>query len=433
MANPQESLVDIVRQDKFLTLKDHEILDLCKKAFAAELDHLKNASPTVESGATEKLHSTPSQRVFGEDFHEVNRTLTSMLAIKWILNDEYEMFTSGQNKTTKLSEYSFWSLQELFRDGLTSPDDLYALIVALVIDDIGKDKALAVEVGMRDKNHGEVLLKAAEMRRVPALETIPDPASREHVIQSLRIGSKLDISQIVQAETVPYSLKVLDHSQGLQAAFYIKAMVTMLDVGGAAAHRDPRGCVVMTQSVFGRYIYVIRKLDMYRLMENPDWLQCYDRYLDSRAYLQEGWCRSLPTKASEKRALLRLFGMGRVETEAIADQFVKAFKNLSIPTRRRLVDGLSVNGIQDGTAIVPYYAPGLLSEVLRDAPEEKLVHRLQSFMWFLAEIYNGSKPQPGEPGALEERDLSYMQALIKSPEFQEDPTILPTAERDKQA
>ncbi|KAE8135850.1 hypothetical protein BDV38DRAFT_251090 [Aspergillus pseudotamarii] len=427
MADQQESLVDIVKTNKFITKSDDEVLELFKNAFETELNHLKNASPTVESGATRNWNGTPSQKVFGKDFHEVNRTLTSMLAIKWILAGDYNTFTSGQDNG-KLEEGSFMKLREFFCHGLPNPEDLYALIVAIAIDDIGKDKALAQSVEIPEKNHGEVLLKAAEKGLVPALETITDQTKKHNIIQSLRIGSKLDISQIVQGETVPHSMLALNNCHKLQDAFNIKAMVTLLDVGGAAAHSDPRGCIVMTQPIFSHYMKAIELLDEYRKMENSDWPECYDNYLAYRAdILKADGFASLSTKISEQRALLRLLCMGRVETKGKAELFQNAFSDLPSSTKTDLVQGLSVNGIQDGTAILPYYAPGILSEVLRGIPEGRIVQYLEAFMQFLAGVYDGSKPEPGEPGALEERDLAPMQGTVKGPEFKNDPQILATA------
>ncbi|OGM50378.1 hypothetical protein ABOM_000975 [Aspergillus bombycis] len=424
MADPNESLVEIVGKDKFITKSDDEVLDLFKDAFKTELNHLKNASPTVESGATKKWEWTPSQSVFGEDFHEVNRTLTSMLAIKWVLAGDYETFTSGQNDR-KLEQGSFMKLREFFRARLHTPDDIYALIVAIAIDDIGKDKALAERVGIPEKNHGEVLLKAVKMKLVPALETITDLVKKNIIVQSLRIGSKLDISQIVQGETVPHSMLALDDGQGLQDAFDIKAMVTLLDVGGAAAHSDPRGCIVMTQPIFSHYIKAIELLDEYRKMGNPDWPKCYNEYLAYRAdILKADGFASLTTNNLEQRALLRLLCMGRVETREKAEQFHNAFSKLPSSTKTDLVKGLTVNGIEDGTAILPYYAPGILSEVLRNMPEGRMVQYLKVFMKFLAGVYDGSEPEPGKPGALEERDLAPMQDMVKSSEFKEDPELL---------
>ncbi|KAE8353707.1 hypothetical protein BDV28DRAFT_132576 [Aspergillus coremiiformis] len=419
----KNSLHDIVREGKFIEIPDDTALDLFKEAFGTELSHLRDASPTVESGASKPLQGSPSQRVFRRDFHEVNRTLTSMLAIKWVLAGDYATFTGGQ-KDNKLEVGSFEKLQTFCRDRLPTPEEIYALIVAMAIDDIGKDKALAKDLGMVEKNHAEVLLEAVRREKVPALETVTEQ-NKKDIIQSLEIGSKLDISQMVQGETVPRSLLVLNDGRRLEKAFNIKAMVTFLDVGGAAAHCNPRGCVVMTQPVFRHYMKAIELLDSYRQEESPDWTECYGKYLAYRHAILEGaGLVSLSAETLEGRALLRLLCMGRVETKARADQFLSAFTSLVPDTKQKLVNGLSVMGIGDGKAILPYYAPGILSEMLRGVPEDRIMEFLRVFMRFLVKVYDGSQPDRTKPDDLEERDLAGFQELVKTADFKRDPEIL---------
>lgn len=93
------------------SIPDAGLLHLFADAFRIELLHLKNAVPTVESGTTTP-QDTPSRVIFDEDFDEVNRTLTSMLAVKWLLAGDYEAFTSGQADNGKLTRPSFQSLRE---------------------------------------------------------------------------------------------------------------------------------------------------------------------------------------------------------------------------------------------------------------------------------------------------------------------------------
>ncbi|KAE8392153.1 hypothetical protein BDV23DRAFT_151655 [Aspergillus alliaceus] len=423
-----KSLLDVVRDDTFTDLSDKDAVDLFKNTFGPELEHLKKASPTVESSAIDSSLWSPSKEAFGKNFHEVNRTLVSMLAIKWVLGGDYEAFTCGQNEKSKLREDSFKTLRKYCRDRLPSPEDKYALLVAMMIDDIGKDKNLAKEVGMPDKNHGEVLLRAVEMDRVPAMRTLPDQDKKADIIQSLRIGSKLDISQLVQGETAPHSLLALKDGHKLEKGFNIKAMVTFLDVGGAAAHSNPRGCTVITEPIFRHYMKAIEILDDYRKRTNPNWPECYNDYLDYRAgILKDREFVLLSVRDQEQRALLRLLCMGRVETKEDAERFQRAFENLADPFKKNLVNGLSVNGFGDGTAILPYYAPGILVEVLRnilDPTEDRIILHLSVFMRFLAGVYGGSKPDPTKEDGLEERDLAQVQDLVRSAKFKEDPESL---------
>ncbi|PLN80333.1 hypothetical protein BDW42DRAFT_115138 [Aspergillus taichungensis] len=444
------SLYISIAKGELPRISDSDALRLFADCFP-DLSHLKNADPTVESSSNTGSKSwTPSRAIFGEDFTEVNRTLVSMLAVKWLLADDYEAFTGGQPEAVRLSRASFQSLREFSLPGNLSSQDKYALLVALVIDDIGKDPALAQQVeeaasaaspispvypeapaSPASSDHSGTVLQAAQAGLVSSLEKMPRE-NRMAVLQNLVIGSRLNIAQVLQGETAPASLEVLQQISDSDQGFHIRATVTFLDVGGAAAHRNPHGCVVMTEPVFRSYMATIQRLDEFRrhLIATPR--ACYDQVLSFRAtILHECGFGLLSTDNSEERALLRLLSMGRVENKDTAVRFQRAFSLLEDPTRRALVDGLSVDGVNDGVAVVPYYAPGLLSETLKKVQnhsEDATIQVLAAYMTFLARVFGGSTPQPGQPGGLVERDVSFALATVESSEFQEDPGILASLE-----
>lgn len=152
------------------SIPDTDLLHLFAEAFQTELLHLKDATPTVESGTTTQ-RDTPSRVIYGENFDEVSRTLTSMLAVKWLLAHDYETFTSGQSDEGKLTRPSFESLRELLLLHNQPPDGIYALLVALSIDDIGKDPNLVTQ---RDEtlmsaieDHSDALSHASKLDNAP--------------------------------------------------------------------------------------------------------------------------------------------------------------------------------------------------------------------------------------------------------------------------
>ena len=51
--------------------------------------------------------------------------------------------------------------------------------------------------------------------------------------------------------------------------------------------------------------------------------------------------------------------MGRVTELKVAQLFENAFDNLHGTSKARLVDGLLVDGVEDGTAAIPYYLPAI--------------------------------------------------------------------------
>ena len=412
------------------SIPDTDLLHLFAEAFQTELLHLKDAIPTVESGTTTR-RDTPSRVIYGENFDEVNRTLTSMLAVKWLLAHDYETFTSGQSDEGKLTRHSFESLRELLLLHNQPPDGIYALLVALSIDDIGKDPNLVTQ---RDEtlitaieDHSDALFHAVQQGLVPAMKTVP-PNYETAIMKNLEIGSKLNISQVVQAETTPASLIILPSQHDQSQGFNIRAVVTLLDVAGAAGHRDPRGCVVMTERVFQSYMSTIRALDDFRTGVIPTPRACYDQILSSRAEVlhQEGF-DLLSTDIRQERALLRLLCMGRVESKELAKEFKQAFELLPVDAKQNLVNRLNIDGIDDGIAVVPYYAPGLISEALKASAVQAgpaACPVLLAFMQFLAAVLDAPKLQTGTSSSLIELDLSFALNTIKSDQFKKDPKVL---------
>lgn len=114
--------------------------------------------------------------------------------------------------------------------------------------------------------------------------------------------------------------------------------------------------------------------------------------------------------------------MGRVTRREQAEQFKQAFDQLSSSTKEDLVDG--IDGV---VGIVPYYAPGLLADALKNTVgkmDASVIPVLSSFMRFPSRVFGGSKPQPGTPGSMIEHDLSFVQDTSKSSNFRDNPELL---------
>ena len=91
------------------------------------------------------------------------------------------------------------------------------------------------------------------------------------------------------------------------------------------------------------------------------------------------------------------------------------------------MNGLNVDGYEDGEAIILYYMPALFAEALKstkNAPDETKVDALSSLMRFMDRVYGGSKPQQGRKGSIVERDVSVAQETVKSDAFKADPGVL---------
>ncbi|KAK5681370.1 hypothetical protein LTS12_029259, partial [Elasticomyces elasticus] len=243
------TLQRVIDQGRFAELSDTKAVQLFGRAFHEELARLKDADETVESGVTEPPGSlengdTPSRFLYEKDYTEVNRTLVNMLALKWILGGEYDAFTDNQNQEARLTTQSFNDLSRFFKERLQSSHDIYALLVAVVLDDLGKSRGLTDSVkGSKSRkleNHSDILTEAVRSGEISLLKTVPDSVS-EIIMGSIYVEGELNISQLVQAENVPASLAVIKRSKNCQQVLEMRIMVTLLDVAGAAAHSNAKG------------------------------------------------------------------------------------------------------------------------------------------------------------------------------------------------
>lgn len=434
------SLQESIYQGKFVALNDADALRLIYDAFLPELERLKCAASASESETTtlsdgEEVHHrqpSPSRLLFDAEYDEVNRTLTSVLALKWIMTDDYNSFTRCQTSLTKLHLRSFAKLQELFHENLRGPADIVSLLVAMIVNDLGKDPNLAEDVAavtgqsLQGLNHDVVLYEAVKADLLPCIRML-DTSQRSEVMLGLECGSQFNAAQLAQAENVPGSLGGLRIMKGHKHAFALKFMEQLLDVAGAAGHIDARCAQQMTEPVFQTFMTTYEVL--LDVIEEESSLRAgYDRVLIKRGLmLQEQGFRSLSVHIPYERALLRLLTLGRTTDKEQAELFADAFDSLPDSVRRVLIDGLSVDGDKDGDAIIPYYMPALISEGLKNTLNSTRSAKrdvLSSLMRFLARALEGTKPAPGRPGVIIERNLIFARDTIRSEVFRDNPGVL---------
>lgn len=436
----QSSLRETIRHGLFYSLPVPDLLQQINHAFGWELERLKNAYSMSEPGSPPRTNGqpwtskqSPSELLYdGRCYDEVNRTLVGVLALRWIMNDEYDTFVCGQPDDVKLQKDSFDWLRDLFQKGLESPDDLFALVTAMIINDLGKDEKLEEDYFERTgqsvtgMNHDMVLYHAAQEHMIPSLEQLVG-SYREDVMLGLELGSELNTGQLAQAENVIGSLEGLVRMRGRERAFGLKFMEQLLDVAGAAGHSDPSCAKKMIEPVFQGF-RTVHGVALDIISGKSTLREGYDRVLEARGkMLEEKGFRALSVDKPEERALLRLLTMGRTADKQQAELFYETFYSLPFLTKQDLVDGLNVDGYRDGTAILPYYMPAMLSEGLentRNSSEEVKKHALTSLMRFLARVVGGTKSQPGLDGVVIERNLKYAQETIGSEEFRYDPSVL---------
>jgi hypothetical protein len=426
----------------FFQLSDEDILLLFRDAFEPELHRLWVASPTLEAASSTPLgdlgpnhDQTPSRFMYGKDFAEVNRSLLGVLALKWIVIRDYERLTRYQNADLKLRRKSFDALREYVLSYLRSSEELYALLVATFANDLGKDVTMLHEVQKylppngQKVNHDEVIYLAAVNHVIEIIDEFPESnPERESLILGLRLGAKLNVSQFAQAENVPGSLSSVMVMQGRPEAFDLKYLEIIFDVAGAQGHNDARCALNLIEPVWSSY-YNARDILLEIVRNKVSLRGGYDAMLEqrNRMLVDSGW-QSLDITDPTQRALLRLLSMGRVTESTLADHFQEAMNGLQAAVRTDLVNGLMVDGIEDGCAVIPYYAPSLFANALKatqnsTAPQQ--VAALQAIFRLLARAYQGSKPEPErKAGRIVECYLDFARDTILGEEFAANPEVL---------
>jgi hypothetical protein len=442
------ALLDTIRNHQFYTVDETTILNQIHDAFEPELERLKSAK-AVEGTDQQRAangtaqHPSPSQILYGTNYDEVNRTLVGILALRWIFNRDYERFTRPQIAETKLTPESFEWLHELFLANIKDDDDLFALVLSMVINDLGKDPNLEEDYYFQtrnrlpDQNHDSLLLEAAKVGMVAALDYL-SPEKREEIMLGLELGSELNAGQLAQAESVPVNLEGLLNMRGHEHAFELKFMEQILDVAGAHGHLDARGAKNFIEPVFQAFKTVHEvSVDIIAGKSNPR--QGYDKVLTKRGHMLsiKGF-RRLSVSDREERAMLRLLTMGRTSDLEQAELFTKAFDALDKQNKDELVAGLNIDGNVNETAVLPYYMPAIISTALentKNSDDESKQQALTSLMRYLARVLGSAHHDvPGTPGGsliggevpgiIIERNMSKAQDFINSTEFKLNPDSL---------
>ncbi|KIW16402.1 hypothetical protein PV08_06454 [Exophiala spinifera] len=446
-SQPRCSLQGTIEQGKFFELDEITILTQIREAFEPELERLKCARAVEGTDQQRYANGTsqyrsPSQILYGTNYDEINRTLVGVLALRWIHNRDYQRFTRGQPLEYRLTEESFEWLCQLFYSGLKSEEDLFTLILSMIINDLGKDPNLEEDFyftnnqRLPDQNHDALLLEAAKAGMVPSLAYL-SPERREDVMLGLELGSELNAGQLAQAESVPVNLEGLLAMRGHEHAFELKFMEQVLDVAGAAGHIDSSGAKNLIEPVFQAF-KTVHEVSLEIIAGKASLRQGYDKVLTKRGnMLSLKGFRRLSVSDQRDRALLRLLAMGRTADKEQAELFSRAFEGLDPGSRDQLIRGLNIDGKDNETAVLPYYMPAIISTTLENTKEsdgDGKRKALTSLMRYLARVLesgNGILGFEDErinngaiPGIVIERNMTKAQDVINSAEFKEDPDIL---------
>ena len=435
MASGAEHLRHTVQSGLFYSRAEVDILRELAQAFPEELQRLKRAYVVPAYHATTPNKPSPSWILYGEEYGEVNRTLTGALALRWIHNGDYETFVGAQPSAVRLKHDSFEWLRQRFKDRLITSDDLYALLVSIIINDLGKDPQLALDYETRTGhniarlNHDLIILKAVDAGLVPCLDHL-SAKHRSEIIAGLKLGATFNFGQLAQAENVPACLSgLLDlrSSQDGVSSLETRFLEQVLDIAGAAGHIDSTCAKMMTQPIFQAYRDV-RDVSLEVVLGHLNPREAYDVILQRRARtIHDHGFRLVNIHVPEERALMRIFCMaGATELETV-QLYEKAFLSLDDLTRSSLVHNLNIDGHIGNVAVLPTYMPAMLSRGAANTPSGKTHEKqkaITSLLQYLARLLAVTK-QPEGPVAVIERNVrGILQDVVVGQSFKENPAIL---------
>ncbi len=353
-------------------VSDEQALLLMKANYSELMTWLtQKADATAEgSGAAPKgaygpnKDQTPSQLLFGRQIIEVDRTAVGFLAIKWLLANDYEAFTKNQPPPVKLSKESFAELRAYVKSVLKTPQDLDAMIVMLLTNDLGKVKRYhditEKAVGRAIVDHDQVLFagftEAVELSpnfmRLPQLQ-------KDWITDGLLMGSGLNVGQFAQAENLPASLNAVKVLAGKPEAFEFKFIELLLDVAGAQGHMDSGGAKVMMEPVYRNF--VLARKALLEVIEGKSVRAAYDQILiEKNKLLVSKGMASLDVNKKQDRALLRLLTLSRTTSLEQAQELQTVFHELPANAKEILISELNVDATDDGWGILPYYGPAFI-------------------------------------------------------------------------
>ncbi|KAI2631109.1 hypothetical protein GGS21DRAFT_523332 [Xylaria nigripes] len=436
-SNDTELFRGIDKTDFFIISNKKEMLRMVLDQFSDEFERLVRADPIPNDNASSPSTPSPSKILFGSDFNEVNRTLTSVIALRWIYTGDYAIFRKSQPADSALTWDSFFWMRFALRAWVETNDDFFALLTFIMVKNLGKDSQLAADyyskIGedISSNNHNLILLRAAEIGLVPCLSHLPLDYKQD-VMRGLKLGAHFNFAQLARGENAPVSLSAFLKLRNHQRAFQFYFMEQLLEVAGAGGHEDWTCAVRLTQPVFDAY------RDVYDAAQCvvSKWIglrEAFDYVLIRRSLmlLEKGF-RRLDICDKEDRALMRLLCMGNVTDLSTAELYESVWEELEMESKASLVADLNINGSVDVPAVLPTYASELLTNGVgtdsQESSDDKW-ERLWYLLRYLARVLRQTdKPVNGKVVVIERNLQKISQVIVTSEEFRINPAMLESLE-----
>ena len=335
---------------------------------------------------------SPSETFFGEKHIEFDRSVTGIFLLKWILVGDYEAFTAPQKGAAKLTRENFAHLKEYTESILNTQESIDAMIAYMVINDLGKIRAIVDEVqnrtGLRDVDHDNILLVALESHPEisPSFQRLNSERQRV-MIRGLQ--ARFNIGQFLQGENVPASLTGLRGLDKESLDFYL--LHAIADIGGAAGHVTSNGSIVMSNPTYEGFKTGVRAIEGFNFGKTE--VEVYNNFL-----MEKGSPFGLEVSEQKDRVIIRLISMLRASDSETVELIQQVFDSLPINVQVVLLKEMNINGFEDGYASLLYYSPAALANLIslhllqKDSnPDNHFQLGLEKGLITLAEIYQHAR------------------------------------------
>lgn len=332
---------------------DFEFIEDCLKRYP-ELSWLVGDCNTTPEGNATLSGVSWAARFFPHvpesNLAELNRTLVGLLVFRWVMTDQYEKMVECQPDAVRISSVQFEIMKRYVRGIIQTAEEEEAMVVFMIINDLGKIKSMAAQLGMEDEVDHDAIL-AHGLTKNPSLSPSfvrLNPLHQSWILSGLQ--TLFNMGQFMQAENVPASLAPLASLDQKSLNFYL--LHAFFDIAGAAGHVKWNGSMVMNMDTYVNFMLAVNALQ-----ELP---KAFDLKRVYWSYVQCRWIRINVKDQSEKDVSARFCCMLRISKQgSLFDDFSKAYASLpfmEMAILNREMDNDSCRPVD----ILLYYSPALL-------------------------------------------------------------------------
>ena len=304
--------------------------------------------------------SGDQQLTFGQQFfpeatpdqlREFERTSLSVVLLHYVRDGKYDEFTQSQPEATKMQPETFGTIRNFIVNSFDTDEKRDLLEYFIVINDLGKSQNMIAKLkehGIETLDHDEVLSGLLKLGLTPSMERF-SPEAQENIKNVLAHG--INFGQLIQGECTDYSFNDLANLSPFEKD--LMSAEAMMDIAGVAGHANQKGSIVLNQPTAENFILGAAAINAFGGKS-----ELFDNFVMKKAEML-----GISEQDHDKRRaiariclMMRLNDSGRVVT-------VEKYMTDNSDALGSLVGELNITGFENEPAILPYYAPALLSNM----------------------------------------------------------------------